>query len=99
MKGGLAVGEEGPLAMLCGGGSLPLTVADKVVSKGRPVLLFPLRGAAEGLAVERSRITGFTSARSANFCGSRVRLAAATWCLSGHWCGHRFGMCTLISKD
>ena len=53
MKGGLAVGEEGPLAMLCGGGSLPLTVADKVVSKGRPVLLFPLRGAAEGLAVER----------------------------------------------
>jgi UDP-2,3-diacylglucosamine hydrolase len=48
-----AGGEQGPLAMLCGGGSLPLTVADKVASSGRPVLLFPLRGAAEGLAVER----------------------------------------------
>ena len=45
--------DEGPLAMLCGGGSLPLTVADQVASNGRPVLLFPLRGAAEGLAVER----------------------------------------------
>jgi hypothetical protein len=45
--------DEGPLAMLCGGGSLPLTVADKVASNGRAVLLFPLRGAAEGLAVER----------------------------------------------
>ena len=48
-----AGGDEGPLAMLCGGGSLPLTVADQVASNGRPVLLFPLRGAAEGLAVER----------------------------------------------
>ena len=48
-----AGGEQGPLAMLCGGGSLPLTVADKVASSGRPVLLFPLRGAAEGLGVER----------------------------------------------
>src|SRR5262245_26867265 len=46
-------GDEGPLAMLCGGGSLPLTVADQVTSNGRPVLLFPLRGAADGLAVER----------------------------------------------
>jgi len=49
----LADGKAGPLAMLCGGGSLPLTVADKVASSGRSVLLFPLRGAAEGLAVER----------------------------------------------
>jgi UDP-2,3-diacylglucosamine hydrolase len=48
-----AGGEQGPLAMLCGGGSLPLTVADKVASSGRPVLLFPLRGAADGLGVER----------------------------------------------
>ena len=39
--------------MLCGGGSLPLTVAGKVISGGRSVLLFPLRGAAEGLAVDR----------------------------------------------
>jgi len=48
-----AAAREGPLAMLCGGGSLPLAVADKVTASGRPVVLFPLRGAAEGTAVER----------------------------------------------
>ena len=53
MSATLAAGEKSPLAMLCGGGSLPLAVADKVVAAGRPVLLFPLRGAAEGIAVER----------------------------------------------
>ncbi len=48
-----AVSQQGPLAMICGGGSLPLAVADKVASSGRRVVLFPLRGAAEGTAVER----------------------------------------------
>lgn len=48
-----AVSNLGPLAMICGGGSLPLSVADKVASSGRRVVLFPLRGAAEGTAVER----------------------------------------------
>jgi DUF1009 family protein len=47
------VGGEGPLAILCGGGSLPLAVAERVTTSGRSVLLFPLRGAAEGTAVER----------------------------------------------
>jgi len=37
---------EGPLALICGGGSLPLAVADSVIARGRKVLLFPLRGAA-----------------------------------------------------
>lgn len=46
-------GEEGPLAMICGGGSLPLAVADYVAARGRKVVLFPLRGAAEGIACER----------------------------------------------
>jgi len=41
-----AVSEEGPLAMICGGGSLPLAVADSIAARGRKVLLFPLRGAA-----------------------------------------------------
>jgi DUF1009 family protein len=45
--------EQSPLAMICGGGSLPLAVADYVTSRGRPVVLFPLHGAAEGTAVER----------------------------------------------
>ncbi len=44
---------EGPLAIICGGGSLPLTVAELVTRRGRPVVLFPLRGAAEGAAIER----------------------------------------------
>jgi UDP-2,3-diacylglucosamine hydrolase len=34
-----------PLAMLCGGGSLPLAVAESVRKRGRPVLLFMLHGA------------------------------------------------------
>ena len=44
---------EGPLAIICGGGSLPLTVAESVTKSGRPVVLFPLRGAAEGDALDR----------------------------------------------
>jgi UDP-2,3-diacylglucosamine hydrolase len=39
--------EEGPLALICGGGSLPLAVADSVTARGRQVLLFPLHGAAD----------------------------------------------------
>jgi DUF1009 family protein len=46
-------GQQSPLAMICGGGSLPLAVADYVTKRGRPVVLFPLYGAAEGTAVER----------------------------------------------
>src|ERR1051325_11022363 len=42
-----AVRQEGPLALICGGGSLPLAVADSVAARGRKVLLFPLRGAAD----------------------------------------------------
>jgi DUF1009 family protein len=37
---------EAPLALICGGGSLPLAVADHVAARGRQVFLFPLRGAA-----------------------------------------------------
>ena len=48
-----AAGQEGPLALICGGGSLPLAVADLVAARGRKVLLFPLRGAADAAAVER----------------------------------------------
>ena len=48
-----AARQEGPLALICGGGSLPLAVADLVAARGRKVVLFPLRGAADGLPVER----------------------------------------------
>jgi DUF1009 family protein len=38
---------DGPLALICGGGSLPLAVADSVAVRGRKVLLFPLSGFAD----------------------------------------------------
>jgi DUF1009 family protein len=44
---------ERPLALICGGGSLPLAVADFVTARGRKVLLFALRGAADAEAVAR----------------------------------------------
>lgn len=53
MSAAQASSHEGPLAMLCGGGSLPLAVAQSVTSRGRPVLLFLLSGAADGTALEQ----------------------------------------------
>jgi DUF1009 family protein len=47
MSAAEAARQEAPLAMICGGGSLPLAVADSVAARGRKVLLFPLRGAAD----------------------------------------------------
>ena len=44
MSAAAAAAREGPLAMICGGGSLPLAVADSVTARGRKVLLFQLRG-------------------------------------------------------
>jgi DUF1009 family protein len=50
MSAAEAAAGEGPLAMICGGGTLPLAVADSVAARGRKVLLFPLRGAADPAA-------------------------------------------------
>lgn len=47
MSAGTAAPQHGPLALICGGGSLPLAVADYATARGRKVLLFPLRGAAD----------------------------------------------------
>jgi len=38
---------EGPLALICGGGTLPVAVADAVIRGGRRVVLFPIRGWAD----------------------------------------------------
>jgi UDP-2,3-diacylglucosamine hydrolase len=40
--------EDLPLAIICGAGSIPAAVAEAVVSRGRRVVLFALRGWAEG---------------------------------------------------
>jgi hypothetical protein len=42
---------EGPLAIICGGGSLPFAVADAAKRSGRHVVLFALQGAAEAQRV------------------------------------------------
>jgi DUF1009 family protein len=45
--------SRGPLAIVCGGGALPLAVADVVAGRGRRVVLFPLRGWADPAAIAR----------------------------------------------
>lgn len=50
----MTVGGNGPLAIICGGGSLPFAVADAAIRNGRRVVLFPLRGAAD-----ENRVAGY----------------------------------------
>src|SRR5215470_10315303 len=45
--------DEGPLAIICGGGALPFAVADAVIRRGRSVILFPVRGWVDPQAVAR----------------------------------------------
>src|SRR5262245_8658444 len=45
------VSGEGPLAIICGAGSLPFAVAEAAKRHGRRVILFPLRGAADAARV------------------------------------------------
>jgi len=44
---------DGPLAIVAGGGSVPIAVAEAVMRRGRRVVLFPVRGWADPAAVER----------------------------------------------
>jgi DUF1009 family protein len=53
MSAAAEVSATGPLALICGGGSLPLAVADSVAARGRQVLLFPLHGAANPADFEK----------------------------------------------
>jgi DUF1009 family protein len=49
-----AAGEgEGPLAMIIGGGSIPIAVAETVERRGRRVVLFPVSGWADPAVVEK----------------------------------------------
>ena len=45
--------DAGPVAIICGGGTFPATVADAVMRQGRRAVLFPLRGFADAALVER----------------------------------------------
>ena len=50
-----AAPQAAPLAIICGGGSLPFAVADAARRQGRPVVLFALRGSADP-----QRVTEYT---------------------------------------
>jgi DUF1009 family protein len=89
--------HEGPLALICGGGSLPLAVADFVAGHGRKVLLFPLRGAADEHAYAQrphhwihlgqfgkfARIARAAGCRDLVFIGSLVR--PSLWQIRPDW--------------
>ena len=45
--------QDGPLALIAGGGTLPAAVADAVTARGRRVVLFPIRGWADPARVEK----------------------------------------------
>jgi DUF1009 family protein len=89
MNGAPPASQEGPLAIICGGGSLPLAVAESVTKRGRAVLLLMLRGAAEGGPLERFphhwiyvgqvgkavRLAKAAGCRDLSFIGSLVRPA------------------------
>ena len=55
VAGAAASKAADPVAVVCGGGSLPATVADALVGQGRGVVMFPLHGWADPAAVERFR--------------------------------------------
>ena len=44
--------DGGPLAIICGGGSLPFAVADAVRKRGRRVVLFAIHGWADAKRLE-----------------------------------------------
>ena len=76
MSAAPAVSQQGPLALICGGGSLPLAIADSVSARGRQVLLFPLQGIARP---EDYAQRPHTWVRIAKF-GTLARAARAAGC-------------------
>jgi DUF1009 family protein len=78
-----AVGQNGPLALICGGGTLPLAVADSAAKRGRDLVLFPISGHAEPTMVARYRHHWL---RVGQF-GAFTRLARAAGCRDVVWIG------------
>src|SRR6476646_7646697 len=67
---------QGPLAIICGGGSLPYAVAEAVAGRGRGVVLFAIRGFADASAVARYPHHWFALGQAGRF----RRLARAAGC-------------------
>jgi UDP-2,3-diacylglucosamine hydrolase len=67
---------SGPVAIICGGGSFPFTVADSLLKQGRGVVLFALRGWADPERVKAYRHHWSDIARLGRF----LRLARREGC-------------------
>lgn len=76
MSAGPARRQDGPLALICGGGSLPLTVAEAAAARGREVLMFALSGIADPAVVARYPHHWLYVGQAAKF----LRLARAAGC-------------------
>jgi hypothetical protein len=83
MSNATAVDPGGPLAMICGGGTLPLAVADSAAKRGRDLVLFPIFGHAEPAMVSRYRHHWL---RVGQF-GAFTRLARTAGCRDVVWIG------------
>jgi DUF1009 family protein len=83
MNNAAAAGQGGPLALICGGGTLPLAVADSAAKRGRDLVLFPISGHAEPAKVARYRHHWL---RVGQF-GAFTRLARAAGCRDVVWIG------------
>jgi UDP-2,3-diacylglucosamine hydrolase len=71
-----ALSDEGPLAIICGGGSLPFAVADAAMQRGRGVVLLAMRGSADAERVARYRHHWVVSTQVGTMC----RLARREGC-------------------
>jgi DUF1009 family protein len=71
-----AAADDGPLAIICGGGSLPFAVADTVQKQGRDVVLFPLRESADAQRLATFRHHWVRMGQFGRFC----RLARQEGC-------------------
>jgi UDP-2,3-diacylglucosamine hydrolase len=72
----IAATDEGPLGIICGGGTIPPAVAQAVMRRGRRVVLFPLRGIVDPDAVAAFPHCWIAVGQFGRFC----RLARAEGC-------------------
>jgi DUF1009 family protein len=70
------VTADTPLGLICGAGTVPFAVAEAVTRRGRPVVLFPLRGWADAAAVKAYPHHWVALGQFGRFC----RLARAERC-------------------
>jgi DUF1009 family protein len=78
-----ACATEGPVAILCGAGSLPFAVAEAVMKRGRRVVLFAIRGWADPQRVGAYRHHWTTVGQFGRFC----RIARSEGCRDVVWIG------------